>query len=269
MEARLLGVRPRIPLIKRKRAAIGAGKPVRYFTDEERVRFLRYSIEGTDDVFQVGILLGLRPDELFHALVGWVDFKQKKVFVQTGPCPNCPDGHWLPKTGSFRGVDICDDLLPILRRLCKGKSPEALLIPSDHGLPHWRRIGSGGRFARTLKRAGLDRKGLTIYSLRHSFAADLISAGKSLQEVAQLLGNSVRVCEMHYGHLRPDVTRQTVRVLHAVRPWGPSLAAAPTGAGRAAQRPIPPIGPDAVRRLPASDESSPLPPARRRRTEVA
>ena len=221
MESRILDVRPRIPLIRKKRAAADAGKPIRYFTHEESVRFLRYSIAGTDDVFQVGKLLGLRPDELFHATVGWVDFRQTKVFVQTGPCAHCAGGVWLPKTGRFRGVDICDDLLPILRRLTNGKPDDEVLIPSAHGLPYWRRVGSGGRFTRTLKRAGLDRKGLSIYSLRHSFAADLVSAGRSLQEVAALLGNSVRVCEMHDGHLRPDVTRETVTVLRAVQPWGP------------------------------------------------
>ncbi len=220
MESRILATRPRIPLLKKKRAPTDAGKPVRYFTHEESVRFLRYSAAGTDDVFHLGKMLGLRPDELFHATVGWVDFRQRKVFVQTGPCADCPGGQWLPKTGRFRGVDICDDLLPILRRLTKGKPAEALLIPSQHGLPHWRRIGSGGRFTRTLQRAGLDRKGLSIYSLRHSFAADLISAGRSMQEVAALLGNSVRVCEMHYAHLRPNVTRETVKVLRAVAPWG-------------------------------------------------
>lgn len=139
--------------------------------------------------------------------------------MQTGTCTHCPDGHWLPKTGRFRDVDICGDLLPILRRLIKGKAPSALLIPSDHGLPYWRRRGSGGRYSRTLRRAGLDRKGLSIYSLRHTFAADLVSAGKPLQEVAHLLGNSVRVCEMHYSHLRPGVTRETVKVLRAVQPW--------------------------------------------------
>jgi hypothetical protein len=51
-------------------------------------------------------------------------------------------------------------------------------------LPYWCRVGRGGRFTRTLLRAGLDRKGLSIYSLRHTFAADLISAGRSMQEVA-------------------------------------------------------------------------------------
>jgi integrase len=224
LEARILPVRPRIALVTKKRAAPGAAKPIRYFSAEERVRFLRYSVKGTDDVFEIGRMLGLRPDELFHLLVGSVDFRQRKVWIQASPCACCPDGKWIPKTGSFRGVDICDDLLPILQRLAKGKRDTALLIPSEHGLPHWRRIGGGGRFVRVLRKAGLARKGLSIYSLRHTFAADLVTAGRPMQEVAALLGNSVRVCEMHYGHLMPGRTAEAVQALSAVRPWAASGA---------------------------------------------
>ena len=243
LEARLLANRPRIPLITKKRAAPGAAKPIRYFTPEERVRFLRYSVAGADDVFEVGRMLGLRPDELFHLQVGSVDLRQRKVWIQASPCPRCPDGKWIPKTGSFRGVDICDDLLPILRRLTKGKPDDALLIPSEHGLPYWRRIGGGGRFVRVLRRAGLARKGLSIYSLRHTFAADLVSAGRPLQEVAALLGNSVRVCEMHYGHLIPGRTAEAVKALSAVRPWAAAGEAPRTERRRRASGAATNVGP--------------------------
>lgn len=229
IEAKILPARARIALIKKKRAAPGASKPIRYFTAEERIRFLKYSVEGTDDVFEVGRMLGLRPDELFHLQVGSVDFRQRKVWIQATPCPRCPDGRWISKTGAFRGVDICDALLPTLRRLTKGKADDALLIPNEHGLPYWRRIGSGGRFTRVLRRAGLDRKGLSIYSLRHTFAADLVSAGRPMQEVAALLGNSTRVCELHYGHLMPGRTAEAVKALRGVQPWAPTPAVQANG----------------------------------------
>jgi len=219
MVARVLAGRPRISLLKIKRADPGEAKPVRYFAPDERVRFLRYSRGGTEDVFELGRMLGTRPDELFHLRAGSVDLKQRKVWIQACPCPLCPGGKWVPKTGSFRGVDICDALLPILRRLTKGKPDDALLIESTHGAPYWRRRGGGGRFAKVLRRAGLDRKGLTIYSLRHTFASDLVTAGRPLQEVAALLGNSVRTCEHFYAHLQPGRTREAVKVLRAVEPW--------------------------------------------------
>ncbi|HVV51978.1 MAG TPA: tyrosine-type recombinase/integrase [Polyangia bacterium] len=218
--ARVLPNRARIQFLKIKRAGVGDAEPVRYFIADERVRFLRYSMPGTADVFEIGRLTGMRPDELFHLLVGSVDLKARKIWVQASPCPLCPDGKWIPKTGTYRGIDICEALLPILRRLTKGRPDGALLIESNHGAPYWRRRGGGGRFAKTLRRAGLDRRGLSIYSLRHTFASDLVSAGRPLQEVAALLGNSVRTCEHFYAHLQPGRTREAVKVLKAAEPWG-------------------------------------------------
>ena len=219
MRAKVLATTPRIPLIKKKRAAPGDSEPVRYFTPDERARFLRYSDPETADLFHLGVLTGMRPGEIFHTLVGSVDLRKKKLLVQAGPCPHCPDGKWIPKTGEYRAVDIAPALLPILRRLIKGKPDRAFLIENQHGKPFSRLIGSGGRFTRVLKRAGLARKGLSIYSLRHTFAADLVSAGTSIQEVAALLGNSPRTCELHYAHLIPGRTAEAVKELKAIEPW--------------------------------------------------
>ena len=219
MQAKVLATRSRIRLLKNKRANPGAAEPVRYFAPEERVRFHRYARPDVRDVFEVGRMLGTRPGELFHLRVGSVDFKQEKIWVQATPCPLCPGGTWTPKTGCFRGIDICPDLMPILRRLTKGKPDDALLIENAHGAPYSRLVGSGGQFTKTLRRAGLDRKGLSMYSLRHTFAADLITAGRPIREVAALLGNTPRTCELHYAHLMPGRTAEAVKALKAIEPW--------------------------------------------------
>ena len=117
-------------------------------------------------------------------------------------------------------MDVADALLPVLRRLTKSKRDDELAIESVHGRPFSRLPGGGGAFTRTLRRAGLDRKGLSFYSLRHTFAADLITAGRPIQEVAALLGNAPRTCELHYSHLQPGRTREAVKVLKAAEPWG-------------------------------------------------
>jgi integrase len=219
MRARVLATAPRIPLLKKKRAAPGDSNPVRYFENEERGRFLRYADPETADVFDLGRMSGGRPGELFHLLVGSVDLRRKKITVQAGPCPYCPDGRWVPKTGHYREIDIAPALMPILRRLIKGKPDTAFVIDNEHGKPFSRLIGSGGRFVRILKKAGLARKGLSIYSLRHTFAADLITAGRPIQEVAALLGNTPRTCELHYAHLMPGRTAEAVKVLRTIEPW--------------------------------------------------
>jgi integrase len=219
MRAKVLATSPRIPLLKSKRAVPGAGKPVRYFEHEERSRFLRYADSETADLFELGRMTGMRPGEIFHALVGCVDLRRKKITVQAGPCPHCPNGRWIPKTGEYRAIDIAPVLLPILRRLIRGKADSAFVIDSVHGKPFSRLIGSGGRFTRILKRAGLARKGLSIYSLRHTFAADLITSGTPIKVVAALLGNSPRTCELHYSHLQCGPTTEAVTAIKAIDPW--------------------------------------------------
>lgn len=219
MRSKVLATPPRIPLLTKKRAAPGASTPVRYFEPDERARFLRYARPDMADVFTVGCLLGTRPSELWHLKVGDVDLKRRKVTVQATSCPLCPGGRWVPKTGFYRSVDVCPDLLPILRRLLKDKPDDALLIDNRHGAPYSRLGSGGGQLNKTLRRAGLDRRGLSAYSLRHTFAADLITAGRPIAEVAALLGNSSRVCALHYAHLIPGKTAEAVKSLKAIEPW--------------------------------------------------
>jgi integrase len=40
--------------------------------------------------------------------------------------------------------------------------------------------------------------------LRHTYASQLVSAGVSMSVIAELLGNSVRICEKHYARFKPD-----------------------------------------------------------------
>lgn len=237
MRARVLSTAPRIPLLKKKRSAPDASIPVRYFTPEERARFLRYADAATADLFELGRMTGMRPGELFHLLVGSIDLRHKKIMVQAGACPYCPDGKWIPKTGEYRAIDIAPVLMPVLRRLVKSKPDAAFVIDNDHGKPFSRLVGSGGRFVRILKKAGLARNGLSIYSLRHTFAADLITAGRPIQEVAALLGNSPRTCELHYAHLIPGRTAEAVKALKAIAPWPTSRLVVTTDAANNAGQP--------------------------------
>jgi Phage integrase family len=55
-----------------------------------------------------------------------------------------------------------------------------------------------------------------IHNFRHSFAIDLLTRGIPIEDVAALLGNSVRIVEKHYAHLvksRRDAIELRVRTL--------------------------------------------------------
>ena len=45
---------------------------------------------------------------------------------------------------------------------------------------------------------------LTAYSYRHQFATDILKAGRDIDTLAELMGNSPAVIRQHYSHLLAD-----------------------------------------------------------------
>ena len=59
--------------------------------------------------------------------------------------------------------------------------------------------------------AGL--KGVTLHSLRHTFASQLVLAGVSLREIQELMGHQSFETTLQYAHLAEDhVKRQVLRL---------------------------------------------------------
>jgi integrase len=56
-----------------------------------------------------------------------------------------------------------------------------------------------------------------FYTLRHSCAARWLTAGASMKEVADQLGNSVSICERYYGHVSES---HSTKVMRAMPPLG-------------------------------------------------
>ncbi|MHA1940050.1 MAG: tyrosine-type recombinase/integrase [Candidatus Thorarchaeota archaeon] len=62
-----------------------------------------------------------------------------------------------------------------------------------------------------LRQAGL--KGVTLHTLRHTFASQLCMAGVSLREVKELLGHASFETTLQYAHLSQDhVKKQVLRL---------------------------------------------------------
>ena len=73
-------------------------------------------------------------------------------------------------------------------------------------------------FARVFELADIPKHKAFIHNFRHSFATDLLARGIPIEDVATLLGNSVRIVEKHYSHFvraRRERLEQRVRQLWA------------------------------------------------------
>lgn len=67
---------------------------------------------------------------------------------------------------------------------------------SGEGLMHTRTSKWGNRLRKLFKLAKVENA--TPYQFRHTLARDFLEDGGSMAELAELLGNSARVCERHY-----------------------------------------------------------------------
>jgi integrase len=73
-------------------------------------------------------------------------------------------------------------------------------------------------FRRVFEIAQIPEHKAFIHNFRHSFATDLLTRGIPIEDVAALLGNSVKIVEKHYAHLvkaRRERIEQRVRELWA------------------------------------------------------
>ena len=69
-------------------------------------------------------------------------------------------------------------------------------------------------FAGRLRKYGLKRKGLSLHSLRHTFATILISKGVNIKLVSKMLGHSDAAITLKiYAHVMRDDQQQAVRAM--------------------------------------------------------
>ena len=54
---------------------------------------------------------------------------------------------------------------------------------------------------------------MNFHALRHSYASQLVSAGRSMKEVQELLGHTSMQTTLRYAHLAPERMRDAVAVL--------------------------------------------------------
>ena len=174
--------------------------------------------ERLEALVVIGMTLGLRPGELTGLLVSDLDLdSDPPTLTISGAMKRGPDGRVArgdvkrSKAG-LRTIALPPIAVEAVRahrkrlaseRLQLGKAwqDHGLLFPSEAGTPvdpsHLRRV-----FARIAKRAGVDAS--FPYVLRHTAVSLLVDAGKSIEQVADMLGDDPKTLYRHYRHrVRP------------------------------------------------------------------
>jgi site-specific recombinase XerD len=143
------------------------------------VRKILASLKETRDRALILVLLrtGMRIGELLGLKMRDLDVREKKIHIYEGE-KNCLG----------RVVYLSDDALMALRLWLKkrDKGKEYLF----YGLrTHICYTTVWNIFTKYLREAGLQHKGYTIHSLRHTFASELLNAGMRLECLQLLLGH--------------------------------------------------------------------------------
>jgi len=150
---------------------------------------------------------GMRKSELLNLKWSDIQFDRMTITVQSKP-------DWHTKNYGSRVLQ----LTPVLG--------EALLQERDNNhmaevfcdyVFTWKgeRIKQDVRrsFRTALRRAELENSGVTLHTLRHTFASQLVMAGVPLREVQHLMGHASYETTLRYAHLSEDhVKRQVLRL---------------------------------------------------------
>lgn len=201
----------RVPKVRKLRAAPGAFD---WLTAEESARFLAAVEEHYPQwrtLFWIALRTGMRRGEIFGLEWDAVDLDARIVTVNHSVYRGRLDA---PKSGKSRAIPMTARLAQVIsEHRAASMMKSRFLFPGDDGkaprhLDHVDRPLHGA-----LKRAGLRR--IRFHDLRHSFASQLVSAGRPLKEVQELLGHGSMTMTMRYAHLAPERMRDAVEVLEA------------------------------------------------------
>lgn len=163
-------------------------------------------------VFALALGTGMRPGEYLALKWSDLDVDQRTIRVQRSLYRPKGGGDWTfqsPKTkGSVRSIALPEQLIEDLlnhreeRRVARGEDSE-LMFASENGQPLFICNLRRRHFKPLIKELGMDSS-LNLYSLRHTHATMLLSAGIHPKLVADRLGHaSVKMTLDVYSHVVP------------------------------------------------------------------
>jgi len=195
------GYLDRNPAESVKQLKIRKDERPRFLSREEIERLLQSCTEGLYPFVYTALNTGLRSSELVYLRWKDVDLDKREITVHSRD-------DWQSKSGKSRTIAINDRLFGFLKKY-KHKRSEYVFCTRD-GRPLTNNLNR--RFKNAAKRAGLS--GISIHSLRHTFASHLVMAGVPLATASRLLGHSDIKTTMIYAHLSPAHLKDAVNTLN-------------------------------------------------------
>jgi integrase len=198
-----------LPKIKKLRAAT---PKFDWLSAEEGALFLQ-KVEAHYSQWYVLFLLalrtGLRRGEIFA--LHWEDIDLKRAFL-TVRYTVFRGRLVTPKNGKERVVPLTPRLVEALKaRLADMGKGAILVFPGADGEITTHQDHVDRPLKGALKKAEL--RELRFHDLRHAFASQLVTAGRNIKEVQELLGHQSIQMTMRYAHLAPGKMREAVLVL--------------------------------------------------------
>ena len=177
-----------------------------FFTAEEAARLLAAAPASDYAMLLTALRTGMRRGELRGLRWDDVDLVAKRIRVKRSILD---DGHeTTPKNHRVRDIPISSELLAALKRhrhlkgdlvFCNGDGSVLTRFQMRSVVP------------RACRLAGLRR--VQWHVLRHSFASQLVMAGKPLKAVQELMGHSTIQMTMRYAHLAESTLIDAVESL--------------------------------------------------------
>ena len=161
------------------------------------VKKLLSIIDHTRDRALILLLLrtGIRIGEALSLTIDDLDLKGRKVYLYQGE-----------KNDTGRVVYLSNDAVFSLKRWFKWRDPEKFVFARKEEAPICYSTARSC-FKKYLIEAGLDHKGYTVHSLRHTYASELLNAGMRLEVLQQLMGHQDIEMTRRYARLT-DRTRE-------------------------------------------------------------
>jgi integrase/recombinase XerD len=162
------------------------------------VRKLIAAIDDTRGRALILLLLrtGIRIGEALGLTLNDLDIRDRKVHLFEGE-----------KNSQGRVVYLSEDALFALRLWLTNRDPAKQVLFYGQGRQSLGYSSARILFVKYLKKAGLEHKGYSIHSLRHTFASELLNAGMRLECLQQLLGHHDVEVTRRYARLT-DKTRE-------------------------------------------------------------